>query len=188
MTHNGSTGIDSNQLRTQNGFRKFDLNRLTTQKPSRIFSFKSTHDSKKIWNIDLNQVMTLWFESTVDFIDFFGLSLNFVDLFGHSTKCLDSNQLMTQAVSRRLESIQLMTQATFPGIGSESTHETHEFIYLALLGFHSFSLTFLGLSKFCWLYFGHSLNLLGLFGAIRLKCLASNHSKTQAVLLRLESI
>ena len=59
--------------------------------------FKSTHDSRTIWNIDFNQVMTQWFESTVDLIDlyvaftqfrwhFFGLSLNFADLFGTFTK------------------------------------------------------------------------------------------------------
>ena len=100
--------------------------------------------TQKIWNIDLNQIIAQWFESTVDFVDLFGFSLNFVDLFwvftefrwpflgfhsislacfgaytkfrwpifGHSTKCLHSNQLMTQAESRRLESIQLMSQAT----------------------------------------------------------------------------
>ena len=36
---------------------------------------------KTIWNIDSNQVMTQSFESTVDFVDLFGLQLNFVDLF-----------------------------------------------------------------------------------------------------------
>ena len=44
---------------------------------------------------------------------FFGNSLNFVDLFWAFVKCLDSNQLITQAVSRKLESIQLMTQLAF---------------------------------------------------------------------------
>ena len=105
MTHNGFTGIDSNQLTTQNGFLKLDSNRLTTQKASRILWIKSTHDSKnfprfwfksthdsKNWNIDLNRVMTQWLESTVYFVDlfwgfhlisltFFGLSLNLVHLF-----------------------------------------------------------------------------------------------------------
>ena len=77
MTHNGFTGIDSSQLITQNGFLKvdsnreyFDWNELTTQKNFSGFLLKSTHDSK-IWNIDLNQVMTQWFESTVDFVDIF---------------------------------------------------------------------------------------------------------------------
>ena len=56
----------------------FDSNQLMTQ---------------KTWNIDLNRVMTQWFESTIDLVDlflgfhsisltFFGLSLNFVYLFG----------------------------------------------------------------------------------------------------------
>ena len=59
-----------------------------------------------------------------NFVDFFVISLNFVDLFWDFTKfCwffwasvkgLDSNQIMTQAaVSRRLESTQLMTQMAF---------------------------------------------------------------------------
>ena len=92
-------------------------------KSFQIFWFKSTNDSKlfriliqnnsqlkKLWNIDANQVMTQWFESTADFVDlflelhsilltFFGLTLNFVDLFwaftqirwpflGHSSSAL----------------------------------------------------------------------------------------------------
>ena len=70
---------------------------------------------KTICNIDSNQVITQWFESTVDFVDFFGLTFTqfrwpFLDI---RFKCLHSNQLMTQAVSRRLESIQPMTQAAF---------------------------------------------------------------------------
>ena len=98
LTHNGFTGIDSYQLTTQNGFLKIDSNRLTTQKASRIFWVKSTHDSKKtfqdfdsnqlvtqkIWNIDLNQVMTQWFESTVDFVDFFGFYSILLTFFGFS--------------------------------------------------------------------------------------------------------
>ena len=144
---------------TKNGFLKFDLNRLTTQKASRIFRFKSTHDSKNfpelwfksthdskiIWNIDLNQAMAQCFESAVDLLAFLGFHCwvhcwpswaftEFCWLFWAFTKfrwpfwaftkfcwpllcirlkCLDSNQLMTQAVTRRLESIQLMTQAAF---------------------------------------------------------------------------
>ena len=79
-------------------------------------------------------MITQWFETTVDFLDLFwaftkfrwpfwditqfrwpflGISLNFIHLFGASVKCLDSNQLMTQVVSRRLESIQFMAQASF---------------------------------------------------------------------------
>ena len=123
MTHNGFKGIDSNHLTTQHGFLKSDSNPLTTQKASRIFWFKSTNDSKNFqnfdsnqlmtqkafWDIDSNQVMTEWFESIVDFVDvfraftqfrwpFLGLSLNFVDIFW-ALKFLDSNPLMTQAVS-----------------------------------------------------------------------------------------
>ena len=107
-------------------------------KSSRIFWFKSTHDSKKLsriliqinswlkksgiliwinsWLNDSNQPLislTFFWAFTQfrwPFLGFHSISLTF---FGHSTKCLDSNQLMTQAVSRRLESIQLMTQATF---------------------------------------------------------------------------
>ena len=37
MTHNGFTGIYSDQLTTQNGVLKIDSNRLTTQKFSGIF-------------------------------------------------------------------------------------------------------------------------------------------------------
>ena len=43
---------------------------------------------KILWNIDSNQVMTEWLESTVDFVDIFGLSLNFVNLFWDFTKFL----------------------------------------------------------------------------------------------------
>ena len=112
--------FDSNQLTTQKTFQRLDLNRLMTQ--------------KSIWNIDSTQVMTQLFESSINFVDLFwaftkiswlflgfhqvslifiGLSLNFVDLFWIFDNCLDSNQLMTQEVSRSLESIQLMTQADF---------------------------------------------------------------------------
>ena len=111
----------------------FDSNQFMTQKTFQYF-FPNQLMNKKIWNIDLNHIMTQWFDSTVDFVDLFsaftqcrfpflvfslnfvhlfGLPLNFADFFGHSTKCLDSNQLMTHAVSRRLESIQLKTQANF---------------------------------------------------------------------------
>ena len=41
-----------------------------------------------------------------------------------SPREIDSNQLMTQAVSRRIESIQLMTQAASQGIDSESNHSS----------------------------------------------------------------
>ena len=37
---------------------------------------------------------------------------------------IDSNQLIAQAVSRRVESIQLMIQVAFQGIDSESTHDS----------------------------------------------------------------
>ena len=46
-------------------------------------------------------------------LTFFGLFQNFSDLFGIRLRCLDSNQLMSQAVSRRLKSIELMIQAAF---------------------------------------------------------------------------
>ena len=59
--------FDANQLTTQT-FQNFDSNRLMTQNP--------------IWNIDWNQVMTQWLESTVDIVDLFGLSRNLVDFFG----------------------------------------------------------------------------------------------------------
>ena len=39
-----------------------------------------------------------------------------------SSREIDSNQLMTQAVSWKVESIQLMTQAVFQGTDLESTH------------------------------------------------------------------
>ena len=65
-------------------------------------------------------VLSLTFWAFTQFRSFFfGLSLKFVDFFGHSTKRLDSNPLMTQAVSRRLESIQLMTKVDSPGIYSD---------------------------------------------------------------------
>ena len=77
--------------------------------------------------------MTRWFESTAisltflgfsqfywrfwDFAKFrwpfLGISLNLVDLFWAFVKCPDSNQLMNQTVSQRLETIQLMTQLAF---------------------------------------------------------------------------
>ena len=56
-----------NQLTTQKTFQNFDSNWLMTPKSN--------------WNIDSNQVMAQWFESTADVVDFFGLSLNFVELF-----------------------------------------------------------------------------------------------------------
>ena len=48
------------------------------------FWFKSIHDSQNIWNIDSTQVMTQWFESTVDFAELFGLSFNSLTIFGLS--------------------------------------------------------------------------------------------------------
>ena len=66
--------IDSNQLTTQSNLLEFDSNRLVTTHDSKSFPqfrFKLTHDSKrfsnygsnrlmtkKIWNIDSNQLMT----------------------------------------------------------------------------------------------------------------------------------
>ena len=76
------------------------------------------------------------FESSLDFVDpflgFRSISLTFVwDFtkfrwpFWAFVKCLNSNQLMTQAVSQRLESIHGSTG--FPGIDSESTHDSSGF-------------------------------------------------------------
>ena len=114
-----------------------------------MFWFKSTHDSKKY--------LEYWFELSYDSMIRinccsrwpFWLSLNFVDLFWvftwfrwpfwgfskfrwpflgiDSIKCLDSNQLMIRAVSRRIEPIQHMTQAVFPGMDSESIHDWNGF-------------------------------------------------------------
>ena len=79
--------MDSNQVMTQNGFLEFDSSRLTTQKLQNIlikinseswlkkalqnFDSNRLTTQNPIWNIDSNQVMTQWFESTVDFVDLF---------------------------------------------------------------------------------------------------------------------
>ena len=59
--------FDLHQLMTQKTFKDFDSNQLMT---------------KKIWNIDLYQVMTQWFESTDYFVDRFlgfrSISLTFL--------------------------------------------------------------------------------------------------------------
>ena len=62
---------------------------------------------------------------------FFGLSTQVsfgVTFFGLLTQSsfqeIDANQRMTQIVSRGFELIQLMNQATFHGIDSESTHDS----------------------------------------------------------------
>ena len=90
--------------------------------------FKYTHDSKSFRNIliqidswlkklagiliRIKSLLDDWNQLFIS-LTFLGLSLKFVDLFGgNSTKCLDSNPLMSQAVSW-LESIPLMTQAAF---------------------------------------------------------------------------
>ena len=92
----------------------FVSNHFKTKKNFPEFWFKSTHDSKTIWNVDSNRVMTQWFEWTVDFADLFWVFTKFRWPFlGIRLRCLNSNQLMTRAVSRRPESIELMTQAAF---------------------------------------------------------------------------
>ena len=122
-------------------------------KSFRIFWFKSTRDSKRLSRIDSNRLMTkktleYWFESTVDFVEpfrtftqfcwpfwgisrnsltFFRLSLNFVDLFWAFIKCLDSNQLMTRAVSRKTWIDSTNDSNGFPGVDSESTHDSSGF-------------------------------------------------------------
>ena len=127
MAHNGFTRIDWNQPTTQNEFLIFiQIDPRLKKLPE--FWFKSTHNSKNF--------LESWLKSTHDFImkfipsfewlfghltflltwyDLFGLStqvLTSYDLFGISAhRQIDLKQLMTQAVSRRLESsIQLMTQ------------------------------------------------------------------------------
>ena len=138
MTHKGFTTIHSNKLTTQNGFLKFNSNRFTTQKKFPEFWLKSTHGSKtfpEFWFKSTHDSeksgilirINSWLNDTIHFQftfvtshDFFEHStqvLNWYDLFGLSTQApfreIDSNQLMNQAVSWRLESIQIMTQAVF---------------------------------------------------------------------------
>ena len=162
MTHNGSLGIDWNQLTTRYGFLEFDSNRLITQNASRILIHISSRLKrlskiliqivpllKKLFGILIE--INLWLNCTLDSIpigiptyvyirfifDFvwsFGAISTSVDLawlflglwlkcwlvmtfFGISTQVPsrknDSDQLMTQPVSRRLELIQLRTQEAF---------------------------------------------------------------------------
>ena len=60
-----SIQIDS---RLQNLPEYFDSNKLTTQKTFQNFNSYRLM-TQTIWNIDSNEVMTQWFESTVDFVD-----------------------------------------------------------------------------------------------------------------------
>ena len=90
----------SNQLTTQNGFLKFDSNRLMTQKASRIFWFKSTHESKAFQNFDSSRLMPqtlswilIWIKSWLNdsnqvFISWplLGPSVKVVELFWDFTK------------------------------------------------------------------------------------------------------
>ena len=104
------------------------------------FWFKSTHDSK--------DVLKYRFESTHDSVTYtimigplshwiwpsttiFGLApfhLTWCDFFRafdlKSFREIDSNRHMTQAVSQKVGSIQVMIQADFQGINSESTHDS----------------------------------------------------------------
>ena len=119
--YNGFAGLDSNQLTTQNGFLKFKIDSRLKKLQESLFKsthdlknfseswFESTHDSMMIFIPSF--VWALWaFNSTVDlvrpFLDFpLKVWLHMI-LFGLSTQVLsrqiDSNQLMTQAVSWRL--------------------------------------------------------------------------------------
>ena len=54
----------------------------------------------------------------------FGDVWSFLGLDSSVVPRIDSNQLIAQAVSRRVESIQLMIQVAFQGIDSESTHDS----------------------------------------------------------------
>ena len=82
---------------------------------------------KSIWNIDWNEAMTHWSESTVDFIDLFGLSLNFVDFYGHSAQvpwfelANDSSSISETWIDSTHDS------SGFPGIDSKSTHDSRGF-------------------------------------------------------------
>ena len=153
MTHNGFTRIDSYHLTAQNGFLKFDSNQLTTQKASEYFDSNQLVTQKgfpELIQIDswLKKTLEYWFESTVDFVEpfrtftqfcwpfwgisrnsltFFRLSLNFVDLFWAFIKYLDSNQLMTRAVSRKTWIDSTNDSSGFPGVDSESTHDSSGF-------------------------------------------------------------
>ena len=82
------------------------------------FWLKSVLDWKRFQNLDSNQLMTQWCYSFPVSFDLFG-AFNFIvdsvwPFLGLLTQVpfwqIDLNQLMTQAVSRRHESIQLMTQ------------------------------------------------------------------------------
>ena len=117
LTQNGFLKFDSNRLTTQKASRILWIK--STQDSNRP---RSTHDSKKhlaYWfesghdsMIRINFSFRWPFWVSLNLVDLFGLSINFVDLFwafrsrvafvwpfwGIRLKCLDSNQLMTQAI------------------------------------------------------------------------------------------
>ena len=88
---------------------------------------------KTIRNIDSNQAMTQWFKPTVDFVDLFGLSLSFLTFLAfikfcrtfcvfHSNVLISINSWFKQYLkdSNRFNS----DSSGFPGIDSESTHDS----------------------------------------------------------------
>ena len=91
--------------------QNFDLNRLVAQ---------------KIWNIDSNQVMTQWFQSTVDFVDlsFFWAFTKFCwPSFRHSTQVPWFESAHASSSISKIWIDSTHDSSTFPGIDSESTHD-----------------------------------------------------------------
>ena len=64
---------------TRRGYDSLFFTRFNSGSESRDLTQLITHNG--FTRIDSNQVMTQWLESTINFVDFFGLSVNFVDLF-----------------------------------------------------------------------------------------------------------
>ena len=151
MTHNGFTRIYSNHLMTQNGSLKFDSNQIMTQKASKYFDSNQLTNQKSFQNFDSNQlikqktlkywVMTQWIDSTVDFVDLFWASTKFswpfwafisrrLESIQHMTQAafqeLTQNQLMTQVDSSGIDSDWLMTQSASPFFRFKSTHDSSE--------------------------------------------------------------
>ena len=87
--------------------------RMELIKKSRALLSSSLHDLLSAFLCLVN----IWPSLLLTLYDLFGALNTTVDLFGISTQVpcreIDSNQLMTQPVSRRPELIQLMTRATF---------------------------------------------------------------------------